>query len=67
MNEVFGVFQVRLWQRDFRPAEIFHDLLEARKFAAKLTAEEKDPDMTWQVYRRSATDWVKMSDMSLNG
>ena len=69
MEDTFAVFKMRAWQRELNPAEIFHDLLEARRFAAKLQASvtTEEPTVEWRVYRRSKTDWVKVSDFSLNG
>ena len=68
MEETFAVFKMRAWQREHHPAEIFHDLLEARRFAASLqaTVSPEEPTVEWRVFRRSRTDWVKLSDFWLN-
>jgi len=57
MSELYGVFRMRLWQRDFQPMEIFHNRDGAREFAEKLMFEETQKDIRWVVYRRSQTDW----------
>ena len=70
MSEVYAVFEMNGWQRDFRPVEIFHDVLEARRFAAKLGKDnplEGPEDLReWRVFRRTPTDWVKMSEINVN-
>lgn len=68
MKDTFAVFKMRAWQRDLNPVEVFHDLVEARRFVAKLegSVPKDDPTAEWRVYYRSKTDWVRLSDISLN-
>lgn len=65
-KQVYAVFLVRGWQREFRPVEIFYDLNEAKAFIRKLegshlsSASFIDSASEWRIFRRTATDWEKI-------
>lgn len=52
--EIYAVFRMNIWRRDMSPTEIFHDLIEAKRFMSSY------PDTDWAIYRRTSTDWEKM-------
>lgn len=58
---VFGVFKMRLWERDFSPIEIFDSQEDAINFMIKnsfhfVSSEEEE----LAIYVRSSTDWNKI-------
>lgn len=63
MKETYAVFEMREWQRCFRPVEVFSDMTGAQDFARKLKEgfyahpENADHRLDWRVYERTETDW----------
>jgi hypothetical protein len=61
-KQVYAIFLMKAWQREFRPHEIFYDLNEAKNFLGKLRNEmqPRDSSFEWRLFRRTKTDWEKM-------
>jgi hypothetical protein len=63
MKQTYAVFEMREWQRGFRPVEVFSDLAGAKDFARKLKEgfyvypENAGQNLDWRVYERTETDW----------
>lgn len=57
-SDVFAVFKVKVWLRDFRPIEIFYSFKDANEFISKNSSSFLDEEGDeLKVYIRDAGDW----------